>query len=208
MTEWKWAAIVVGALAAVGGAVYFWRRRGGVSVDDLVAIDAGTSTKPAEVAVDPATLARVAGLPIDVYALARLVASEASGEPDVIQVAVAWATRNEAERRGKPVSKYLLGTAGKFGEQGSGGRPASTARTPTAKHQAVADDVLNDRRPDPSDGATLYDSPDAQRALLKKRPDIYKKTPEEVAAKRTAAGYEVVYLPGIAPDRFRMWRHA
>lgn len=210
MVAWKWAAIAAGA-AGVGGLVWWMRRRSEISLDELLAVTGPETTAAptgADVSGDPATLARLAGLPLDVYALSRLIASEAGGEPDIIQLAVAWATRTESERRGKSIAKYLLGTAGKFGEQGSGGRPASTARTPTARHQALADDVVNERRPDPSDGATLYDSPQAQRALLLKRPDIYKKTPEQVAANRIAAGYEQVNLPGVSPDRFRMWRHA
>jgi hypothetical protein len=52
----------------------------------------------------------------------------------------------------------------------------------------------------------MWDSPNAQRALLARGTLGYKKTPEEVAVARVKQGYEVVHLPSVSPDKVRFWR--
>jgi spore germination cell wall hydrolase CwlJ-like protein len=176
-------ALVVGGAAAVGlGAFALWPRK--------------------KVPPGPDT----ASLGEDLEALARGIASEAGGEPRAVQVAVGWAIQNLSLARGKSIYRAARGTADEWGSQGSGGREFSSRLHPNAKHLDIARAVLSGDEPDPTGGATQFDSPRAQRALLKSRPDIYKKTPEQVAAARRADGKVMVLLAGIPEDQIRFWR--
>jgi spore germination cell wall hydrolase CwlJ-like protein len=142
--------------------------------------------------------------PEDAEALARVIASEAGGEPQAIQTAVAFATRNAARKLGTSVTMLVKTPGNTYGPQ-SRGSYASTARAPNAAHRALAKRILSGAVPDNSQGAVQYDSPKAQRALLAKKAKGYKDTPEQVAARRRKAGKRLVLLPGIPEDRFRMW---
>lgn len=185
MERGEWIATIVGGLGLVGiGALAFWPRK--------------------KVPPGPDT----ASLGEDLEALARGIASEAGGEPRVVQVAIGHAIQNLALARGKSIYRAARGTADEWGSQGSGGREFSSARPYTAKILEVARVVLSGDEPDPTGGATQFDSPRAQRQLLKQRPDIYKKTPEQVAAARKADGKVMVLLAGIPEDQIRFWRRA
>jgi hypothetical protein len=155
---------------------------------------------------NPATLASQAGAGLDVYALARLIASEVGGLPELARIAVAYAALNEARRRKTTVSKLLMGSAGRFSAQNVGGKFASTAQPPTTGDLETARRVFAALVSDPTGGATRWDSPAAQRALLKRGASRYTKTPEQVAASRRGEGFEVVYLAGIDPEKLRFWR--
>jgi spore germination cell wall hydrolase CwlJ-like protein len=142
--------------------------------------------------------------PEDAEALARVIASEAGGEPRDIQIAVAHATRNAARKLGTSVTSLVKTPGNTYGPQ-SRGSYASTARAPNAAHRTLANQVLSNAVADNTQGAVQYDSPKAQRALLAKKAKGYTKTPEQVAADRRKAGKRLVLLPGIPEDRFRMW---
>lgn len=142
--------------------------------------------------------------PEDETALARVIASEASNEPRIVQVAVAWATINAARKVGTSITGLVKTPGNTYGPQ-SRGSYASTKLAPKARHRQLARSILAGKIGDPTQGATQYDSPRAQRILLKRGAKGYRKTPEQVAATRRAAGKRLVLLPGIPEERFRMW---
>jgi spore germination cell wall hydrolase CwlJ-like protein len=146
--------------------------------------------------------------PQEVEALARVMQSEAGGEPKAIQVAVGYATINLSNARNVSIWELARGTADEWGGQGSGGRRVSSRVPATAKMTELARAVLSGDEPDPTGGAIQFDSPRAQRALMVKMPELYKTSPEQVAANRRSTGLELVLLPGIPEERFRMWRQA
>jgi hypothetical protein len=154
----------------------------------------------------PATLATEVGVELGVYALARLISSEAGGLPEAGRAGVAWAAVNEARRRKISVFKLLGGDEAKFARQNVGGRFASTAEPPSRADLELAQAVLAGALPDPTGGATRWDSPRAQRALLAKKAKGYRKTPEDIARSRVAEGFEVVGVAGIDGDTLRFWR--
>jgi hypothetical protein len=179
----RWVAAGAAAVAAGLGLWFFMRR------------------KPDGVA-DPKS-----STPEEVEALARAIASEAGGEPRIIQAAVGYAVLNESIRRGTSVWRLVRGTADAWGAQGSGGRGFVSSRlAPTAAHIQLGRAVLSGDEPDPTGGATQFDSPRAQRALLARGTPGYTKTPEDVAAARIADGKVMVLLPGVPEERFRMWK--
>lgn len=146
--------------------------------------------------------------PRDVTALARVIASEAGGEPRIVQIAVGWAVRNEAGRRGVSVSRLVTGSSGEYGSQNDGGHTyVSSARLPTPEQQDLAAAILAGAIDDPTGGATNFDSPRAQRAALARGLSGYKRTPEEVATARRRNGMELVLLEAIPEERFRLWRY-
>lgn len=147
--------------------------------------------------------------PQEVQALARAMMSEASREPKVIQTAIGYAVINESLRRDQTIWRLVRGSGDEWGRQGTGGRSyVSSAQVPTAEITTLAARVLAGDEADFSDGATNFDSPRAQRAALAKGVAGYTKTPEQVAENRIAGGMELVLIPGIAEERFRMWRYA
>lgn len=157
----------------------------------------------------PSDLAASAGAGLDIYALGRVIASEASILVEAAKVAVAWAVKNEAARRGVSISKLLLGSEDVFATQSYGrGRYASTAQPPSVDDLETARRVWLGTVADPTGGATKWDSPRAQRALLARNADGYSKTPEQVAAAREAEGFELVVLAGVDAEKIRFWRKA
>lgn len=183
MAAGRW--IAAGAVAAAAGlGVWFLLRR-----------------KPA--ATDPRSTT-----PQEVEALARVMQSEAGGEPKIIQVAVGFATINLSNARNESIWQIARGTADEWGGQGSGDRRVSSRMEATAKMVELARAVLSGDESDPTGGAYQFDSPRAQRALLIKMPELYHTTPEQVAENRRRDGLVLQLLPGIPEERFRMWRPA
>ena len=162
------------------------------------------------VRVPPDELARQAGVSLDVYALARMLRSEHGSEAERVKVAVGWAAVNQAKASGVSISRLLLrgtakgGSDGYFGAQNVG-KYASTRTDPTTDDVAIAAKVLGRTVPDPTGGATQFDSPAAQRALVAKNLKGYSKGPEAVAAERLKRS-DLVTVPGIDPDHLRFWR--
>lgn len=183
MNAGRWVAVAAGA-AAVGLGVWWLVRK------KKPPMDTPTTT------------------PQEVEALARAIASEAGGEPKQIQVAVGYAVINESNRRNVTIWRLVRGPEDEWGPQGTGGRSyISSKHAPTPAIMDLARRVLAGDEPDETEGATNFDSPRAQRALLKARATGYIKTPEEVAASRRANGLELVLLAGVPEERFRMWRY-
>jgi hypothetical protein len=145
----------------------------------------------------------------DVFALSRVIASEEPQAPRLIQIAVGWAVRNEADRRSSSIFRLVTGSSGEYGSQNDGGHTyVTSARLPTPEHQDLASAIAAGAIDDPTDGATNFDSPRAQRAALARGLAGYKRTPEEVATARRRNGMELVLLEGIPEERFRLWRYA
>jgi hypothetical protein len=154
--------------------------------------------------------------PRDGYSLARVIQSEEGSAREGVRRGVAWATRNEAFNRGVSITALVLyakdpATNGKYGSQNEG-RYCSTANEPTKANRALAESVLaQPRSADPTGGAVQYDSPKAQRYLARKKIKGYVRadgspvTPEDVAAKRRAAGKRLVLIDGVPEEEFRMW---
>jgi hypothetical protein len=211
LTGRKWALVAGGIVLASAGIAYLVLRSSGDDEGDLNDVT-DTSDDPT-VPAAPAQAAADAGVSLPVYCLARATASEEGGEPRLFQQAVACAIVNLA-RADFPelgdedaVVRTVLGTAGAFGRQGTGGRKISSRNAPASSQLALAADVLAGRVADPTGGATQFDSPSGQRWALANDP-LTKKTPEQIADQRTAAGYELVVVAGIDPDRLRFWRRA
>jgi hypothetical protein len=206
LTGWHWAAI--GSAVAVAGSGIAWLLlpRENDPHGETVSDDDPTSPN------QPHGLALASGETFPVYCFARAIASEEGGQPRTHQVAVACAILNFAlsehpsDSEEDALVKLILGSSGEFGRQGSGGRRVSSARAPGYLQFRIAHDVLAGVEPDVTMGATQFDSPSGQRALLAKGDPETRKTPEEIAASRIAKGYELVTVPGIDPDDLRFWR--
>lgn len=168
------------------------------------------------VEADPRSLASLAGVSDSVYALASMMASEAPSSNPLAQIAVGWAIRNEAERRGESVFR-LLTRAGRndpatrefqphdshgfYGPQNVGPRWASTRRPPTADGLARAADVLTGVVDDPTGGATQFDAPKVQDSFVG-TVEGYVKSAQQVAEERSR-GSDMVTVPGV--DGIRFW---
>lgn len=169
-------------------------------------LEDGTVSADGESPAAPAGLAKGARMTLAAYALARLGPSEAGNLPPEAQLAVMWATRNRSQARGISVPGILLHAtaAGKgyFGKQDQPGRYASTSQDSTAVSRALANAVALAATPDPTGGAQQWDSPQSYKdwdGSSSARADA-------VSAARTAAGNELVALPGIATSKIRFWR--
>lgn len=202
-TGWHVAGIAAG-VSTLGLAIAWWL------------LPTNEETLSDEDATDPGSpdaAAAAAGETLAVYCLARATASEEGGQPRSYQIAVACAILNFARSEfprltdAQAVVQLVLGSAGAFGRQGTGGRRVSSSRAPIALQIGIARDVLAGLVGDPTDGATQFDSPSGQRAALKKDP-LTTKTPQQVADERMSKGYELVVVPGIEPDDLRFWRRA
>lgn len=203
------ALLVLVLLATAGGgtAIVVHQRRKGKLSPTVTNAPAGPD---GIVRADPRQLASQANVPLPVYALARMIASEHPRDAELVQVAIAHITLNEARRRGTDVVALLLRSTrseaqGKFGAQHAG-KYAATGKDPTPEHIAVAHKVIAGLVPDPTKGAVQFDVPKAQRAALARGVPGYRKTPEDVAAARRREGKELVTLPGVPADNFRAWR--
>ncbi len=161
------------------------------------------------VQADPYLIARAHGVSLDVEALARMAVKEA-GAGEKAQIAVMWATRNMARRRGESISALLLrgrtrsGVAtssdGKFGAQNTG-KYASTVLPSTAASRARAEKVMAGTVPDPTGGAVQFDAPSAQDKLKAAGVAGYDKSAEDIASDRSKSEVAVM-VPGVSNIRF------
>jgi spore germination cell wall hydrolase CwlJ-like protein len=141
----------------------------------------------------------------DSYALARAIQSEEGTKSEAIRTAVGWAVVNMANKHGVSVTALVKQNSGNYSGQGAGANwYVSTAQEPSPANQALASLIIAGEIPDPTQGATNFDSPRAQRALLGRRPD-YTRTPEEVADSRRASGLRLVLVAGTPEEEFRLW---
>lgn len=194
---WWWAlgGLVVAIVAADSDAVT-------ALLGDTSLLPDGTVTVDGETPADPAALAAGKGVSLDVYALARMIASEAGGQKQIAQQAVAAVAVSHAADEGKSISAVLLHAThagnGFFGKQAQG-RYAATSRDPSSAQLGLAAQVIAGELPDPTGGARQWDSPRAYD------------DPSDADAterKRLAAGNELVILPGVPASTFRFWRPA
>jgi len=139
-------------------------------------------------------------VPLQIVALATMIASEAAAQSEKIQVG--YAAINESKRLGIPLF-VLLAKAGSFGTQLLNGY-ASTSRPPSKEDVLLAEKIFAGKVKDTSKGATHFDSPKAQRAAVARKAPGYRKSPEQVAAARKAAGMTLVYNT----DSLRLWKAA
>jgi hypothetical protein len=192
---WVLFGVVALALLALGG---------------KAVIDAAAEKADANgvVQAEPYEIAAAHGLSLDAEALARLGPSEA-GSSKAAQTAVMWATVNYAKRAGLSVSQLLLrgrlksglpsSSEGKFGAQNTG-KYASTRSPSTSQSRELAVGILGGKIPDPTKGATQYDAPAAQDALVGKATG-YVKTSADIAAERSKTS-TLVMVPGVSNIRF------
>lgn len=186
MTRGEWIAVAVATLGLGAIGVFaFTRRRSDGPIGDA----------------EPTLVDQ------EVEALARAIASEAGGESREIQTGVGWAILNESIRRGVTLWSLVRGKTGNWGPQSANGY-VSSAREPTAAQRELARAIMANEVTDPTGGATQFDSPAAQRALVARNSPGYVKTPEQVAAARRADGKVLVLLPGVPEDKIRFWRPA
>jgi len=137
---------------------------------------------------------------LDALILATVIASEES--LPLGKVAIAWAVKNMARRKGKSIMS-LVAPDGHFGSQ-QDGRYCASGQPPTALDFQIAEDVQSGKLRDPA-GAIQWDSPRSQLALIKRGSTTTTRTPESVAANRRADGRRLVILPGIPAEHLRMW---
>lgn len=194
----EWAFFSLGALALVA-----MRFAGKIVATDEKADASGV------VHADPGAIASAHGVSLDVEALARMAVSEAGGK-ETAQIAVAWAARNQAKRRGESVSALLLrgrtksgqpsSSDGKFGAQNTG-KYASTRIPATAQSRKVATGVMAGTIKDPTGGATQWDAPSAQNALVAAGAAGYSQDADQVAASRSQTS-TLVMVSGVSNIRF------
>ena len=145
----------------------------------------------------------------NIVALARMMASEigdAFGKMShVAKAAVAHAALTMANERHVSVAELLM-PGGAASAQNTGGRYASTRLAPSIGDLRLASDILSGKVQNPTPGATMWDSPDAQDALVKRNTRGYRYSSEQVAKRRKDAGMEQVVVQGIPVRRLRLWR--
>jgi len=176
---------------------------------EVLAASAGRADASGVVQTDPTEIARSHGVSLEVEALARLMVSEA-GSKEAAQVAVGWAARNYARRKGDSISAILLrgrtkaglptSSEGKFGAQNTG-KYASTRAPSTSQSRALAAKILSGAIKDPTGGATQFDAPSAQNTLTAAGVAGYTKTADAVAASRALTA-SMVMVPGVSNIRF------
>lgn len=202
MTGAQWTGLGVGAAILLAGGLVLAAPR----TEEEMTDDDPTP------ALEPDSLALQAGVTLEVYCLARAIASEEGGQPRLHQLAVGCACVNFARSEfprlaiSDAVIQLVLGNTGEFGRQGTGGRRVSSARAPIKLQLTLGGQILAGEVGDPTFGATQWDSPKGQRALMAQGDPLTKKTPQQIADARMAAGYQLVVVPGIDPDNLRFWR--
>jgi hypothetical protein len=205
MKAWHWVLIAVAAIALMAGgtAAVVTAVKKGKAIGGPDAYPDANHKVPG----DPKKLAAEAGYSLDIYSLARAITSEAGSLPQIGQIGVAWAVKNKAKRAKVSITKQLI-PSGSYGGQGFVNPWAATTQPPTADSLELARKVEKGEISDPTGGAVGWDSPDAQLAMLKKYPEKYTKTPEQVAENRRKEGMVEVVLPGLSRNKTRFWRYA
>jgi hypothetical protein len=151
-------------------------------------------------------LKRTTPVPMDVVALATVIPSEGGGLPESGKIAIAWAVKNMAKKTKKTLFA-VIAPDGQFASQGTINHSyVASSSPPGIRDLAIAADVVAGKIADNTGGATLFDSPAAQRKFLAEGLPGYKSTPEEIAANRRAKGYEEVRLASVSPEALRLWR--
>lgn len=100
----------------------------------------------------------------EVYSLARVVASENPTGTDAERVCIADSDALRASQAGQSILRFVTGTVGRYGGQGTGGRLQATSRDPALSHAVIAQAALLDHR-GIAKGATRYFDPRAQISL-------------------------------------------
>lgn len=166
------------------------------------------------VQADPAALARGARMDPNAYAAARVIESEAGGQPWIGQVGVCWTLVNHARDVGRSVLGVVTratlksGDAvgdGFFGRQGNprgGYRYVASSQDPSDDAKQTAAAVLAGQIDDPTGGAVNFDAPGAYGA----QEGTDAGGADTFAENRRAEGKEPFELPGVGAIRF--WRPA
>lgn len=157
----------------------------------------------------PADLAKQAGLDIETYTLARFLGSEYSSGNFTEKAGIAWAIRNRARQRGWTLLRLATETT-KYGNRGlygsqEHGRFASTSRDPTGRDAYVAAQVLAGAVPDPTGGSDKFFDPQAQTALHKTKPELYRSV-ADLIAKWQGEGSEIVRVSGTDSSKLVFFR--
>ena len=164
-------------LGAVAIAVLAGRRRGD---DHDVAGDAAVVTE-------------------DVEALARVITSEADRYSEAERIAIGWAVRNRARKRGVSIARLVCwpncGPCCK-------GRPFSSARPASKVNMELARRVLAaPQSADPTDGATAFFEPKVQDWLVAARREGYHYTSDKLREKWKREGQRQLSTVGA----FEFW---
>jgi hypothetical protein len=167
-----------------------------------------SAEKSSFVPVAPKTMAATAGIPIETYTLARVIRSEAGSSDRAVRVAVAWVTKNEAQRRGVSLTDLVVRTgkkgSGYYGAQNIGGRFVSSRMAPREEDVILADKIQQGAIPDNTGGAVKFFSPGAQDQLVGKLVG-YSKTSREIIDAWKADGLTPRSLPGVSPYKFLLF---
>jgi hypothetical protein len=159
----------------------------------------------------PQDLATAKGVDVEVYSLARVGQSEEGISSSRAKIAVMYATLSHANQIGSTVTALVTKgnpkrsdydqANGRYGRQGI--HPyCSTIAAPTKNTLALAASVYDQSAQDETEGAEFWDNPLAQAALHIAKPSMYK-SPDEIAAARTADGLNQVNIDGVST---RFWK--
>lgn len=136
----------------------------------------------------------------EIEALGRVVASEAGrGYTLDEQRAIAWATRNRAQKRRVSIARLVCSpSCGPCCK----GRPFSSRLAATAQTRAIAADVLAaPQSADPTEGAIAFFEPAMQDRFVAEGRPGYRRTAEALRQKWRAEGQR----PLGAMGRFEFW---
>lgn len=157
----------------------------------------------------PEDLAAQAGLDQETYSLARAISSEEGNSDNATKAAVGWCIVNAAARRGQSVTELVLHAAnpahsGSYGTQEDleyyhangvhrSDRYCASGLDPYQGDADIASGILSGAIADLTGGCNQFDRPAGEAH------------PDQVAAKRIAAGAELVAVAG-ADAGLRFWR--
>lgn len=135
----------------------------------------------------------------ELEALARVVTSEANGYSERERIAIAWAVRNRARKRGVTIAQLVCSpTCGPCCQ----GRPFSSARSATAANRALARRVLAAPQwDDPTFGATAFFEPAVQDRLVAQGHGGYRFTSDELRERWRRDGQRQLSTVGA----FELW---
>ncbi len=139
------------------------------------------------------------------FVLATVIASEVGGMHPLAKIGVGHAAWNASKAEGLHLPELVLRPSGGFAAQ-TVNSYASTRQPPTLQDIVIAEDVLADRVPDPTLGATQWDSPAGQDKAHDSGDPMHPHSAADIEQIRRAANSEPVYLTGINPRSLRFWR--